>query len=306
MSIERKFKVALDETRLLMMGSQILFGFEFHAVFQQTFGRLPVSSKIIDGIALLLMALAIALLIAPGTQHRLSLDGQITPALIRSATVFTGWALLPFAVSLGLDVYVALAKNFGASVGAAAAAVLTLLALLLWYGLEAAYRLIVLKGRHMSEIEADGPTPLPKKIEEMLTEARIAIPGAQALLGFQLLVALTDEFPKFPLASQVVHALALGCVALALLLLVAPAAFHRLAFQGADTEPVFRFGSRFVTAALLPLALGISGDIYVSLARIGNSVMIGMAASLSSLLLYLFFWYVQPLLLRNRFPIDGC
>jgi hypothetical protein len=37
MSTERKFKIALDETRLLMLGSQIFFGFQFNGIFQSAF-----------------------------------------------------------------------------------------------------------------------------------------------------------------------------------------------------------------------------------------------------------------------------
>jgi Family of unknown function (DUF6328) len=299
-SVERKFKMALDETRLLMLGSQILFGFEFEVVFQQGFDGLPKLSQWLDAIALLLMAIAIALLIAPGTQHRLVYDGQITARLQHVATVFAGWALLPFALSLGLDLYISLEHGFGPTIAAGAGAFFALLALFLWYGLEFAYRRFVWDGKNMGESEPERTTSLQVKIDQMLTEARIVIPGAQALLGFQLLVILNRVFAELPKSSQVVHGLALGSIAFALLLLVAPAAFHRLAFRGEDAMPVFRFGSRFVTAALLPLALGISGDIYVAVTRIAASTTIGAAAGASAMLLFLTFWYAQPLILRTQ------
>ena len=41
-------------------------------------------------------------------------------------------------------------------------------------------------------------TPLPKQIDQMLTEARTILPGAQALLGFQLTVFLTESFERLP------------------------------------------------------------------------------------------------------------
>jgi len=40
----------------------------------------------------------------------------------------------------------------------------------------------------------DQQVPLAKKIDQMLTEARVILPGAQALLGFQLAVILTQAF----------------------------------------------------------------------------------------------------------------
>ena len=39
-----------------------------------------------------------------------------------------------------------------------------------------------------------------------------------------------------------------------------------------------------VTAALLPLALGISGDIYVAVARIANQTAIGAAAAVTGII----------------------
>jgi hypothetical protein len=87
--------------------------------------------------------------------------------------------------------------------------------------------------------------------------------------------------------------------AVALILLIAPAAFHRITLQGQDSESFFRLGSAFVTAALLPLALAISGDIYVAVARIANGTAIGALAAALSLIFYLAFWYIQPVL-RGR------
>jgi hypothetical protein len=46
------------------------------------------------------------------------------------------------------------------------------------------------------------------------------LPGAQALLGFQLLVVLTQAFEKLPTHSKVMHAVALGLVALCTVLLM--------------------------------------------------------------------------------------
>ena len=44
MKLERQLKVALDESRLLILGSQVLFGFQFNAVFQQQFDNVPFLS----------------------------------------------------------------------------------------------------------------------------------------------------------------------------------------------------------------------------------------------------------------------
>jgi Family of unknown function (DUF6328) len=74
--------------------------------------------------------------------------------------------------------------------------------------------------------------PSPKKVDQMLTEARVILPGAQALLGFQLSVVLTSAFEWFSGLSQMSHAMALGLVALATIPLMAPAAYHRIVDAG--------------------------------------------------------------------------
>ena len=56
----------------------------------------------------------------------------------------------------------------------------------------------------------------------MLIEARVVLPGVQALLGFQFVVVLTDSFERLPPFSQYVHLASLGLMALAMILLMTP------------------------------------------------------------------------------------
>ena len=49
-----------------------------------------------------------------------------------------------------------------------------------------------------AERDAREAAPLHARIEQMLTEARVIQPGAQALLGFQLVIVLTGAFERLP------------------------------------------------------------------------------------------------------------
>jgi len=51
----------------------------------------------------------------------------------------------------------------------------------------------------------EGNTPLSTKIEQVLTEARVIIPGGQALLGFQFVATLTKSFDALPLGIKWFH-----------------------------------------------------------------------------------------------------
>ena len=97
----------------------------------------------------------------------------------------------------------------------------------------------------------------------MLTEARVIIPGGQALLGFQFVCTFTRSFRELPLSVQYLHGAGLCAVAVSVLLLMTPAALHRLAFHGENDTSFFRIGSALVVVASIPLAIGVSADIAV-------------------------------------------
>src|SRR6185295_3536245 len=101
-----KVKTGLDETRLLILGAQVLFGFQLNVVFQEGFARLNPATRLIDSVAQGLMAIAIGLLIAPSMHHLIAEKGQDTLRLHRATGLFAGFALLPFAISLGLSFYI--------------------------------------------------------------------------------------------------------------------------------------------------------------------------------------------------------
>jgi uncharacterized protein DUF6328 len=81
-------------------------------------------------------------------------------------------------------------------------------------------------------------TPLHAKIEQLLTEARVILPVAQALFGFQLAIVLTHAFEQLPRHSRIIHAASILLVALAVVLLMAPAAYHRIVYSGEDTRRI--------------------------------------------------------------------
>jgi len=136
MNVEKKFKMALDETRLLMLGSQIFFGFQFNGIFQSAFDTLPEQARWLDAAALILMTVTLGCLIAPSARHRIAAGGQLDYGLSRSTTIFAGGALLPFSLSLAIDIYIVAIRIFGEFIGLLLAALFWVAALIFWYGLE--------------------------------------------------------------------------------------------------------------------------------------------------------------------------
>ena len=145
----------------------------------------------------------------------------------------------------------------------------------------------------------DVAAKLHHQIDYTLTESRVILPGAQALFGFQLIVILTKSFATLPDDARMAHLAALSCVALAIVLLIAPAAIHRIAFDGDDDERFLRIASRILTLALVPLSLGISTELYVAATRLLPGTAAPSWTAAIALCLLLSLWYVVPLVLRK-------
>ena len=95
MNLKARLTVALNETRMLMMGAQILFGFQFQGVFQPLTERASGTAHALQALGLVLMASCLTLLIAVPSYHRLGERGEATGRVVGLVTALTGWALLP-------------------------------------------------------------------------------------------------------------------------------------------------------------------------------------------------------------------
>jgi cytochrome bd-type quinol oxidase subunit 2 len=126
------------------------------------------------------------------------------------------------------------------------------------------------------------------------------LPGAQALLGFQFVTTLMEAFEKLPLSSRYVHLASLSMVAVSIVLLMTPAAYHRIVERGEETEHFHKFASHALIAAMVPLALGVAGDFYVVVRKITESATSAVAAALVSLLFFYGLWFGLTLYRRGR------
>jgi len=163
----RKVKTALDETRLLILGAQILLGFHLNGAFQSGFANLGSISRAFYAGAFFGMAAAVGLLITPSMEHLIVERGRSTARILNLTTCFAGLALLPMGLSLGTDLSIVLTYRFGAGVGVTVGFVASALALVLWYG--AAF---ILRRSDKGEPVMDEHTSIDVRVEHMLTEAR--------------------------------------------------------------------------------------------------------------------------------------
>lgn len=288
-ALESKLKTAMDESRLLILGAQVLFGFQFQAAFQELFEEVGGTGRAVHCASLALLLITIGSLIAPALIHQIVYGGESRRGALEAATALAGASLLPLTFGLGCSAFVVFDRMSGRSTAIAIGITFTAVGLGLLYGLGMYLR----RGAKKMPPE-ERTTPLKTKIEQLLTEARVMIPGGQALLGFQFVATLTKPFAQLPGGVQSIHAAGLCAVALAVLLLMTPAALHRLAFHGENDEDFFRAGSRLVIAAALPLALGISADVFVVYYKVSDSLSVAAGAGIVALCVLLEFWYGYP------------
>ncbi|MBN8991596.1 MAG: hypothetical protein J0H42_25440 [Rhizobiales bacterium] len=297
MNLDRKVKTALNETRLLLLGAQVLLGFQFQAFFQDGFSELSAISRHLCLTGLVLVLLSVTLLVMPSMQHRLVEMGQSSERLVSATSALTGLGLVPLAFSLALGVHVVVDRHFGMLAGIVAGVALGAACGLAWFGIE-----YLIDAPARRNIMPQSATPLGTRIEQLLTEARVIIPGAQALFGFQILAMLTSGFDRLPQASKVVHLTALILVATNMVLLMMPAALHRLTFGGDDSTRFLRIGSGIVIVAPIFLAAGISAESYVVFQRVIGSEGRSAIGAAATFFVIAACWYAVPLLIRSLHP----
>jgi hypothetical protein len=293
--LDKKVKQTLDETRLLILGAQILFGFQFQGSFQQQFAMLGANARMVYAAGLLLLVLTIGLLITPSMLHRITFRGRSHPKLILWASMYAGLSLLPLAMAIGCSTMVVFSHAFGVPFGIAVGTGTFLFSILALYGLAFAMKK---RGHSPMPKEKEWQTSLDVRVEQLLTEARVIIPGGQALLGFAFVVMFSNVFAELPLHAKVMHGFALLAVFVAVTLLMTPAAVHRIAYRGLNSEKFYRIGSALVISATLPLALGIAADTYVVVLIIAGTGSIAALCSVFALGLLLFLWMGYPYFLR--------
>src|SRR5882757_6329262 len=103
---DQRVKTALDETRLLILGAQILLGFHLNGAFQSGFDQLSPQAQGLHALSFVLMTVAVGLLVAPSLQHQIVDRGKATPRIVSAAGRFAAAALFPIAISLGIDLAV--------------------------------------------------------------------------------------------------------------------------------------------------------------------------------------------------------
>jgi hypothetical protein len=295
----------LNEARMLLLGGQVLLGFSYRVFFEPGFDRITDSARIAQLAGVGIMTVSLGLLIWPASFHQIAESGRPSQAVETFTTSVLDWALLPLALGLALILYPvadALRLPGAAWIGGAGG----LLAMTFWYGGVLTPRdpknCQHGQGSRLEQCAPDDASNLSERIKKALIECRMALPGAQAFLGFQFAIVFAERFNDLPRSSQLIHFGSLVATTITIVLLIAPAAYHRLVEAGQDTERFHRVASRLLLAALVFLAPGMAGDLFVVIRKLTASEYLAGTISAALLLTFYVLWFGVTLWKRQRRP----
>src|SRR5258708_14359699 len=138
------------------------------------------------------------------------------------------------------------------------------------------------------------PASLEEETRTVIEEARIVLPGIQAVFGFRLTVVLNNGSHGLMPSEQRMHLIALILTMIAIVLIMTPASYHRIAEKGTVSRRFVEIASRLLAWAMLPLALGMTVDLFLVARLVLNNVTLSIG--IATVLLFVFFglWYVLP------------
>jgi len=150
-------------------------------------------------------------------------------------------------------------------------------------------------GVHEAPGPAESGESVKDALQQTLDEARMVLPGVQALFGFQLIAVFSDGFERrLGTVEQSLHLAAIVFVTIAIAIVMTPAAYHRQVEPRRATVSFLVLASRLVSGAMLPLAAGLSIDVYLIARVITGGPALAAAIGAAVFLLFVALWFAFP------------
>jgi cation transport ATPase len=131
---------------------------------------------------------------------------------------------------------------------------------------------------------------LNRQMTELLNELRVAMPGVQVLFAFLLAVPFQQRFDTVNAFQRDVYLATLLAAATATAFLIAPSAYHRIAFQEHEKERIIHMGTRQFVCGIVALALAMNGAVLlVTDVLFKTPTVIAVLACVSAMFLWLWF-----------------
>ncbi|HSW94703.1 MAG TPA: DUF6328 family protein [Patescibacteria group bacterium] len=139
------------------------------------------------------------------------------------------------------------------------------------------------------------PESLSSSVSHVLEEARLLIPGAQAFIGFQLVVVFNSRFGEvLDRNEQTVHLVAMACAITAMTLLMTPALYHREAESGWISRGFVNLSTKILGAATPLLGASVALDFYLIARVITLDRAVALASAAAIAFVIVFLWFLLP------------
>jgi hypothetical protein len=148
------------------------------------------------------------------------------------------------------------------------------------------------------------PATLEEETRTIIEEARMVLPGIQAVFGFQLIAVFNNGFHSLTPPEQLMHLIALVLIMIAIALIMTPASYHRIAEKGTVSRRFVEIASRSLALAMFPLMLGMATDLFLVARLVLNNVVLSIAIAAPLVFVFFGLWYLFPLVER-RIIRDG-
>ncbi|OMC55205.1 hypothetical protein A5747_15095 [Mycobacterium sp. IS-836] len=140
---------------------------------------------------------------------------------------------------------------------------------------------------------------LDRNWNSLLQELRVVQTGVQLLTGFLLTLPFQQRFDILGGGLRVVYLATVGFSVGATVLLISPVAMHRMLFRRHRLQVLVSAAHRCAYAGLALLGAALTGVTIIIFAAVANRN-VGFIAGACALVMFAFFWWVLPLVLRTR------
>jgi hypothetical protein len=151
---------------------------------------------------------------------------------------------------------------------------------------------------HYSRNESEA-TRLDRNYSELLQELRVAQTGVQVLFAFLLGIAFTQRYTALETYERVFYVITLVSAACTAIMLIAPAAVHRMLFGEHRKDEVVELTSRLAAAGLVLLAIAMLSAVLFVLDVVTTLTIAIIITSLLAALIAVV-WYLLPASQRTR------
>lgn len=142
-------------------------------------------------------------------------------------------------------------------------------------------------------------------VKTTLLEGRMILPGVQTLFGFQLSVLFTEHFQKnIGRVDQGIHFASLTLVALTIVAVILPAAYHRAVTPGVASRRFARFATRCLKISLALMTVGMGLNFYLITDIVFRRPLFSALAALVAFGVASGAWFALPAFARSRRTLE--